>query len=228
MKAVTVLLFLISAIKLGDMLQLTEHSDVTVVINGREVRLTVLSSISAAAQALSVCQSYDLLPSDCNRLIAHVEDRIKTIGKLAAGIDSLAVPKTKQPRHHQTKESALPQSGVDYSRRTGPKLEVDFKERRLTLQAYAGESAKVAVRRFCAKYHIPSGDCSQVRRTFLNLVDGREEEHPENDSNSDTEKVGSFFGTISGDLVKGLALLFILIVYLMHWRDEAHEQHHRD
>ena len=228
MKAVTVLLFFISAMKLGDMLQLTEHSDVTIVIDGREVRLTVLSSISAAAQALPVCQSYDLLPSDCNRLIAYVEDRIKTIGELAKGIDSSAVPKTKQPRHYETKESALPRSGVDYSRRAGPKLEVKFKESRLTLQAYAGESAEVAVRRFCAKYHIPSDDCSQVRRTFLNLVDGREEEHPANDSNSDTQKVGSFFGTIPSNLARGFALMFILIVYLVHWRDEAHEQHHRD
>ena len=61
MKAVTVLLFFISAMKLGDMLQLTEHSDVTIVIDGREVRLTVLSSISAAAQALPW-----LLRTQCN------------------------------------------------------------------------------------------------------------------------------------------------------------------
>lgn len=160
-------------------------------IDGKLVSLEIRNDRPAAAIALSVCRDYNLLPSDCNVLVAHVEDQqreqwpsttqilheAEANGVIIGGVERDAkIERTERapPAEDRSLHPGAPANaglgGVDYSMRTGPHLAVTLADgQQSELQCYSGESPERAAARVCSKHRLSASDCSQAREAFFRM-----------------------------------------------------------
>jgi len=137
-------------------------------IDGKKVMIEMRDDENVAQVALSMCRKWKLSARDCNRIVAELS---KLQQKIETKVASLS-PENKDL--HEYEQEALVynhHSGIDYSQKIEPKLQVLWDEKMLTLQRYAGESVHGAVDRFCYAFALDNFMCTNVRQRFTCLVD---------------------------------------------------------
>ena len=220
-----------------------------ITVDNKKISLDIRPDLSAHDNAMHFCRKHNILPAGCNELVAHIAGLLRPDSPVeqAAPTNNLQhESRADDPEPHPPSSSSIHSdsdedrehdlvSGVDYSRRVGPTLDITILDKSVneTLQCYVGESPSQAAARFCLKHRLDESDCAVVIANFLprhgldvpnSLASRREYSSPRHQVGpwqTFEAIVGPIWSDWAWQTTKATVLVLVLCVYAMHWRDEA-------
>ena len=140
-------------------------------VDGRTHEIALAPGDDAQLVAARFCGQVGLEPTECNRLAEALRKSQPSRARVQASAgDEASVASSAAAENAEETEPAPRDGAIDYSRRIGPELKVNFRGVLHELYRYDGETLDAALTRFCRRTGAVAEDCTRVQERYRELI----------------------------------------------------------